>query len=160
MLTRFFILGQNPGTNHPRMLSALQKAARRGCQIVSINPLPEAGTTRFIHPQEFTNWLGKGTPLATLFLQVKINGDVPLLKGIMKELVLREDQHPGTVLDSQFIQESTEGFEPFSEALRKLSWQDIEAGCGNQSRIDTTGRRHCHACQISDLHMGHGHDST
>ncbi len=125
-----FILGQNPGTNHPRMLAALQKAARKGCQIVSINPLPEAGTTRFIHPQEFTQWLGKGTPLATLFLQVKINGDVPLLKGIMKELLLREDQNPGTVLDSRFIQQYTEGFEPFSEALRKMSWDEIEKGSG------------------------------
>ena len=125
-----FILGQNPGTNHPRMLAALQKAARRGCSIVSINPLPEAGTTRFIHPQEFTQWLGKGTPLATLFLQLKINGDVPLLKGIMKEMLIREDQSPGTVLDSDFIQQFTEGFEPFSEALRNLHWHDIEMGSG------------------------------
>ena len=125
-----FILGQNPGTNHPRMLAALQKAARRGCQIVSINPLPEAGTTRFIHPQEFTQWLGNGTPLATLFLQVKINGDVPLLKGIMKELLLREDQSPGAVLDSQFIQQYTEGFESFSDALRRVPWEEIEAGSG------------------------------
>ena len=125
-----FILGQNPGTNHPRMLATLQKAARRGCTIVSINPLPEAGTTRFIHPQEFTQWLGKGTPLATLFLQVKINGDVPLLKGIMKELLHREDQHPGTVLDSQFIQQYTEGFDSFAEALRGISWEEIEVGSG------------------------------
>ncbi len=125
-----FILGQNPGTNHPRMLAALQKAARRGCHIVSINPLPEAGTSRFIHPQEFTQWLGSGTPLATLFLQVKINGDVPLLKGIMKELILREDQNPGTVLDSPFIRQYTEGFEPFSDALRRMPWEEIEQGSG------------------------------
>ncbi len=120
-----FILGQNPGTNHPRMLATLQKAARRGCQIVSINPLPEAGTTRFIHPQEVTHWLGKGTPLATLFLPVKINGDVPLLKGIMKELLLREEQNPGTVIDGQFIQQYTERFESFAAALRKASWDEI-----------------------------------
>ncbi|HSF08449.1 MAG TPA: molybdopterin-dependent oxidoreductase, partial [Nitrospirales bacterium] len=87
-----FILGQNPGTNHPRMLATLQQAARRGCQIVSINPLPEAGTTRFIHPREVTRWLGKGTPIATLFLPIKINGDVALLKGIMKELLMREEK--------------------------------------------------------------------
>ena len=120
-----FILGQNPGTNHPRMLAALQKAARRGCQIVSINPLPEAGTTRFIHPQEVTHWLGKGTPLATLFLPVKVNGDVPLLKGIMKELLLREDQCPCTVLDSTFIQQHTADFKSFASALRNASWDDI-----------------------------------
>ena len=125
-----FILGQNPGTNHPRMLATLQKAARRGCQIVSINPLSEAGTTRFIHPQEVTTWLGKGTPLATLFLPVKINGDVPLLKGMMKELLEREDQYPGTILDSEFIQDYTEGFESFAAALRQVSWEDIVEGSG------------------------------
>lgn len=125
-----FILGQNPGTNHPRMLASLQKAARRGCQIVSINPLPEAGTTSFIHPQEVTHWLGKGTPLASLFLPVKINGDVPLLKGIMKELLEREDQHPGTVLDGAFIQNYTEGFESFAAGLRAVSWDEIIEGSG------------------------------
>jgi len=125
-----FILGQNPGTNHPRMLSTLQQAARRGCRIVSINPLPEAGTTRFIHPQEVTQWLGKGTLLATLFLPVKINGDVPLLKGIMKEMLNREDQNPGTVLDTKFIQQYTEGFESFAAELRKISWDDIVEGSG------------------------------
>ena len=125
-----FILGQNPGTNHPRMLATLQQAARKGCQIVSINPLPEAGTTRFIHPQEVTHWLGKGTPLASLFLPVKINGDVPLLKGIMKELLLREDKNPGTVIDSKFIQQYTEGFENFAAALRAVSWDDIVEGSG------------------------------
>lgn len=125
-----FILGQNPGTNHPRMLATLQKAARRGCQIVSINPLPEAGTTRFIHPQEFTTWLGQGTPLATLFLQVKINGDVALLKGMMKGLLEREDQHPGTILDKTFIQQYTDGFENFGAALQQVSWDDIVEGSG------------------------------
>ena len=125
-----FILGQNPGTNHPRMLATLQKAARRGCQIVSINPLPEAGTTRFIHPQEVTTWLGHGTPLATLFLPVKINGDVPLLKGLMKELLEREDQQPGTILDMAFIQQYTHGFDDFAAALRQVSWDDIVEGSG------------------------------
>ncbi|MEE8124843.1 MAG: FdhF/YdeP family oxidoreductase [Nitrospirales bacterium] len=125
-----FILGQNPGTNHPRMLATLQKAARRGCQIVSINPLPEAGTTRFIHPQEVTHWLGKGTPLATLFLPVKINGDVPLLKGVMKELLSREDTHPGTIIDKPFIQQYTEGYESFASALRNMSWEEIVEGSG------------------------------
>ena len=125
-----FILGQNPGTNHPRMLATLQKAARRGCQIVSINPLSEAGTTRFIHPQEFTTWLGKGTPLATLFLPIKINGDVALLKGMMKELLDREDLHPGTIFDWEFIQQQTAGFKEFADALRQVSWDDIVESSG------------------------------
>jgi len=125
-----FILGQNPGTNHPRMLATLQQAARRGCQIVSINPLPEAGTTRFIHPQEVTHWLGQGTPIATLYLPVKINGDVPLLKGIMKELLMREEKNPGTILDLPFIQQYTEGFDHFATATRNMSWEKIEEGSG------------------------------
>ncbi len=102
-----FVIGQNPGTNHPRMLTTLLNAKRRGCKIVHINPLPEAGTTRFKHPQEFWTWLGSGTQLADLFLQVRINGDVALLKGIMKELLDAEERRPGEVLDHNFINKHT-----------------------------------------------------
>src|SRR5712664_2992130 len=94
-----FVIGQNPGTNHPRMLTSLMQAKRRGCKIVHINPLPETGLARFKHPQEVWTWLGKGTQLADLFLQVRINGDVALLKGIMKELFDAEERRPGKVLD-------------------------------------------------------------
>ena len=84
-----FVIGQNPGTNHPRMLTSLQQAARRGCEIVSINPLPEAGLNRFKHPQELSELLGPGTAHHRLCLPVRINGDVALLKGLMKELLER-----------------------------------------------------------------------
>ena len=112
-----FVIGQNPGTNHPRMLSTLLSAKRRGCKIVHINPLPEVGTTRFKHPQQFWKWPGGGTQLADLFLQVRINGDVALLKGIMKEILDAEDRHPGEVLDREFINTYTTGFDEFKEAL-------------------------------------------
>ncbi len=120
-----FVIGQNPGTNHPRMLTALQKAKRQGCKIVHINPLPETGTTRFKHPQDILGMLGKGTALADLFLQVRINGDVALLKGIMKEMLEEETRHPGTVFDHEFIKAQTDGFESFVEALRQMNWGDI-----------------------------------
>jgi molybdopterin-dependent oxidoreductase alpha subunit len=120
-----FVIGQNPGTNHPRMLSVLQSAKRNGCTIVHINPLPEVGLKRFKYPQEVRGILGKGTELADLFLQVRINGDVPLLKGIMKEMLSEEQRSPGTVLDHKFIQETTNGFEEFAEALREVSWDEI-----------------------------------
>src|SRR6185295_7648170 len=81
------VVGQNPGTNHPRMLSALQRAVQRGARVVSVNPLPEAGLIRFQHPQHPLDLLGKGTPLASLFLPVRINGDVPLLLGVAKTLL-------------------------------------------------------------------------
>ena len=93
-----FVIGQNPGTNHPRMLSALQEAARRGAKIVSINPMQETGLKRFKHPQEVWNLLGSGTPIASSFLPVRINGDVALLKGIMKEM-LEQNAATGEGLD-------------------------------------------------------------
>jgi molybdopterin-dependent oxidoreductase alpha subunit len=120
-----FIIGQNPGTNHPRMLTTLLEAKRRGCKIVHINPLPEAGTTRFKHPQEFWNWLGAGTQLADLFLQVRINGDVALLKGIMKEVLDAEERRPGEILDHEFINKYTTGFAEFKDALARTHLGDI-----------------------------------
>ena len=120
-----FIVGQNPGTNHPRMLTTLIEAKRRGCKIVHINPLPEAGTTRFKHPREVWTWLGSGTRLADLFVQVRINGDVALLKGMMKEVLDAEGQRPGQILDHEFINRHTTGFVGFREALRQVHLGDI-----------------------------------
>jgi molybdopterin-dependent oxidoreductase alpha subunit len=129
-----FIIGQNPGTNHPRMLTALQKAKRNGCKIVHINPLPEVGATRFKHPQEIFHLLGKGTELADLFLQLRINGDVPLLKGIMKEMLEEELRRPGEVFDREFINAQTDGFESFLQALKEVSWEEIieQSGIGRE----------------------------
>jgi len=115
-----FVIGQNPGTNHPRMLTSLLEAKRRGCKIVHINPLPETGLVSFKHPQEFWTWLGAGTKLADLFLQVRINGDVALLKGIMKEVLDAEERRPGQVLDQDFINSHTTGFAEFKAALGAL----------------------------------------
>ena len=120
-----FVIGQNPGTNHPRMLSALQQAKQNGCKLVHINPLPEVGMTRFKHPQDVVGLLGRGTALADLFLQVRINGDVALLKGIMKDVLAEEERRPGQVLDHEFIRQYTTGFEEFAAALRKVHWGDI-----------------------------------
>ena len=89
------ILGQNPGTNHPRMLLALQKAKRNGCKIIAVNPLKEAGLIAFKNPQEAAGLLGFSTPLADLYLQVRIGGDMALLKGLMKLLLEAEYRQPG-----------------------------------------------------------------
>lgn len=120
-----FVIGQNPGTNHPRMLTALQKAKRNGCKLVHINPLPEVGMTQFKHPQEVLGWVGAGTTLADLFLQVRINGDVALLKGIMKAVFAEEERRPGQVLDEEFIRNYTSGFAEFAGAIKKASWDEI-----------------------------------
>ncbi|HEU4933344.1 MAG TPA: FdhF/YdeP family oxidoreductase [Pyrinomonadaceae bacterium] len=115
-----FVIGQNPGTNHPRMLSSLQRAKQNGCKLVHINPLPEVGMTRFKHPRHVLGLLGSGTELADLFLQVRINGDVALLKGITKAVLAHEN-----ALDRDFIDSYTTGFEEFAAALASVSWDEI-----------------------------------
>jgi molybdopterin-dependent oxidoreductase alpha subunit len=119
------LIGQNPGTNHPRMLTTLQKAKRAGCFMISVNPLPEAGLLRFKNPQELGGLLGRGTALTDLFLQVRVNGDAALLKGLIKALLEREERAPGTAFDKAFIEQKTAGFEEFLAALRAARWDEL-----------------------------------
>lgn len=126
------IAGQNPGTNHPRMLTALQNAKRRGATIIAVNPMREVGLLRFKHPQEPLHWLGHGTQIADHYLQIRINGDVPLFKGLSKAMLDAEAAAPGTVLDRQFIADYTNGFEAFADGIRATRWADIV----EQSGID------------------------
>lgn len=114
------ILGQNPGTNHPRMLTALQKAKKNGAIIISINPLPEAGLMAFSNPQQLKGWLGMETQLTDIFLQIKLNGDMALLQALEWMMLKADNSHPGSVLDHEFIREHTDGFDHFSEHIRSL----------------------------------------
>ena len=106
-----FVVGQNPGTNHPRMLATLEAAARRGATIVSVNPLAEVGTMRFAHPQSPLGLLGDATTLARMHVPVRINGDVAFFQGVMKAMLEEEQRAPGRVVDRAFVDEHTEGFE-------------------------------------------------
>ncbi|ACY19281.1 FdhF/YdeP family oxidoreductase [Haliangium ochraceum] len=124
------VIGQNPGTNHPRMLSSLREAARRGCRIVSINPLREPGLMRFSHPQKVGDLLGDGVALASEFLQVRIGGDLALLQGLAKAVIEAEDATPGTVLDREFIDAHTTGFDDYAAGLRALEWATLCADSG------------------------------
>jgi molybdopterin-dependent oxidoreductase alpha subunit len=119
------IMGQNPGTNHPRMLNSLQTAKRRGATIISVNPLPETGLMRYQNPQEVLSMLGKGTELTDLFLPVKIGGDLALLKGIIREMLQIEAQQPGQVVDRPFVDQYAEGFDAFLAATDLISWEMI-----------------------------------
>jgi molybdopterin-dependent oxidoreductase alpha subunit len=136
-----FVIGQNPGTNHPRMLTALQKAKQNGCRLVHINPLPEVGMTQFKHPQDVLRWIGGGTTLADLFLQVRINGDVALLQGIAKAVFEEEERRPGQVLDHEFIRSYTSGFEEFAAAIENAPWSEITEQCDiSRAQIDEAAR--------------------
>ena len=124
------ILGQNPGTNHPRMLSALQKAKAAGAMIISINPLPETGLMGFRNPQNVKGMLGVSTPLTDIFLQVKLNGDMALLQAIELLLCLEEEKAPGSIFDHDFIEKNTQGYAEFIEHLQDASLADLSAACG------------------------------
>ena len=124
------IMGQNPGTNAPRMLTALEKAKKNGAQIISINPLPETGLMAFRNPQEVKGILGSATQLTDLFLQVKLNGDMALLQAIELLLWLEEEREPGTVFDHKFIKEHTEGYEVFAEHIQQQSLSELSEACG------------------------------
>ncbi|MFD5951426.1 FdhF/YdeP family oxidoreductase [Streptomyces collinus] len=124
------VVGQNPGTNHPRMLSALETAKDRGARIISVNPLPEAGLLRFKNPQRPSGVLGSGTQLTDLFLQIRLGGDQALFQAFNRMLLEAEDDAPGTVLDHDFITAHTHGFDDFADQARKTSWDDVLEATG------------------------------
>ncbi len=124
------ILGQNPGTNHPRMLTALQKAKAKGAIIISINPLPETGLMGFNNPQKLKGILGIESALTDIFLQVKINGDMPLLQAIEKLLFEEEIINPGKIFDQDFIKKNTGGYESFIHHLQQLNIQQLAQESG------------------------------
>ena len=132
------ICGQNPGTNHPRRLTALERAKRGGSRIVAVNPLPEAGLLGFKNPQKPSAYLGASTPLADRYLQIRLGGDQALFAAAGRLLLEAEDAAPGTVLDQGFIERHTSGFPEYAahvrgldpsvvEAATGLSWAEIEA---------------------------------
>ncbi|MDN0073546.1 FdhF/YdeP family oxidoreductase [Crenobacter sp. SG2303] len=147
------IFGQNPATNHPRMLGELREASRRGATIVSVNPLRERGLERFTSPQHPLEMITMGsTKIASTFIQPKLGGDFALIKGVAKYIVELDDEAVanGTerVLDVAFIREHTLGFEAFADDLRQESWALLESESGvpreeieNLGRIYANGKR-------------------
>ena len=124
------IMGQNPGTNAPRMLTALQKAKNNGATIISVNPLPETGLMAFNNPQQVSGLLGIATQLTDLYLPVKLNGDMALLQAIELLLWLEEEKAPGTVFDTDFIRDRTTGYGEFLAHLKQFSLPDLSEACG------------------------------
>ncbi|MFF4080420.1 FdhF/YdeP family oxidoreductase [Streptomyces sp. NPDC001777] len=118
------VAGQNPGTNHPRMLSALEKAKNAGAKIISVNPLPEAGLERFKNPQTPLGMI-RGTALNDLFLQIRIGGDQALFR-LLNKMILQTE---GAV-DETFVREHTHGFEEFAAAAREADWSETLTATG------------------------------
>jgi molybdopterin-dependent oxidoreductase alpha subunit len=123
------VAGQNPGTNHPRMLSALEKAKQRGATIIAVNPLPEAGLLRFENPQTVRGVAFGGTQLADGFVQIRLGGDQALFQAIGKHLLEAEERNGG-VLDHEFIAAHTSGFDAYRDAMRDAQWPELVAATG------------------------------
>ena len=119
------IIGQNPGTNAPRMMSALAKGKKNGAKIIAINPLPEAGLMGFINPQSVREVITGGVQLADLYLPVKINGDMALLKALELLLIEFEKKNPGKVFDEEFIQNKTVGYEDFMKQFDDYKLEEL-----------------------------------
>ena len=129
------VIGQNPGTNHPRMLTALRDAKHNGAKIIHINPLPEAGLTKFKHPQDYMKGDLRATTLADLHLQVRIGGDAALLKGLIKT------QLDSNAIDRHFIEGHTSGFDEMSANVGAIDWGVIESDSGlTRSEIESAGK--------------------
>jgi formate dehydrogenase major subunit len=118
------IAGQNPGTNHPRMLTALEIAKENGATIVAVNPLKEAGLHRFKNPQKPKGVVGRGTVIADLHLPIRINGDLALLQALGHLLVEWD------ALDHDFIARHTHGFEEWKEHVAAVDWDVVERSTG------------------------------
>lgn len=122
-----FVFGQNPGTNHPRMMSALRKAAKGGCKIVAINNLKEIALQKFASPQQPLELLtGKSTSISQLYLTPKLGTDFALIRGISKTII---DKFPNAI-DTSFIEAHTIAFEDYVKAVKQTQWSKIEAQTG------------------------------
>ncbi|WP_025274863.1 FdhF/YdeP family oxidoreductase [Haloglycomyces albus] len=118
------VVGQNPGTNHPRMLTTLEEAKRQGARIVSINPLPETGLERYHDPQSIRGLVGPGTQLSDLHLPIRVGGDLALFSALNRSLIEAE------AVDGDFIETYTDGYHDYSEALLSTPaeefWEKID----------------------------------
>ncbi|HZJ03940.1 MAG TPA: FdhF/YdeP family oxidoreductase [Nocardioidaceae bacterium] len=143
------IMGQNPGTNHPRMLTALEEAKEAGADIVAINPLPEAGLMRYKNPQRVKGIIGHGTGLADQYLQIRLAGDMALMQALSKRVLDAEAAHPGTVLDQKFIEEHCQGLEELKEHLAHLDERAVLEATGLRTEeIDELAARYLKADRV------------
>ncbi|TDC85828.1 FdhF/YdeP family oxidoreductase [Micromonospora sp. KC606] len=137
-----FVVGQNPGTNHPRMLSALEHTKRNGGQVVAVNTLPEAGLMRFKNPQKASGLVGRGTVIADQFVQIRPGGDLALFQMLNRLLLEADDAAGGGVLDRGYIERYTTGFEAFAQHIRTVTWAQVLSATGlPRSEIEEVHRR-------------------
>ncbi|MFB7717699.1 FdhF/YdeP family oxidoreductase [Nocardia sp. NPDC056100] len=132
------VAGQNPGTNHPRMLSALGEAKAHGAKVIAVNPLPETGLIGFRDPQTIKGFTS-GITIADDFLQIRLGGDMALFQGLGKLLFEAEDREPGTVVDHEFVNAHTAGFAEYEKQARAVDLGIVEEATGlTRADLDRT----------------------
>ena len=135
------IAGQNPGTNHPRMLSVLEKAKANGAEIIAVNPLPEAGFFRFKDPQKVHGVIGKGIPIADEFVQIRLGGDMALFASLGRLLLEADDRAPGTVVDHDFIAEHCSNFRDYETQTRTVDLDTVLEATGiDRAQLERVAR--------------------
>lgn len=145
------VFGQNPGTNHPRMLGELRRAVQRGARVLAFNPLRERGLERFADPQDALEMLHNGSErIASEYYQLRIGGDFAVAAGMIKHVLERDAEERAAgrapLLDDAFIAEHTDGFAAFRAEVEALRWHELETLSGlSESRIRDAGKRYLHA---------------
>lgn len=134
-----FVVGQNPGTNHPRMLGSLAECRKNGGKVIAVNPLPEAGLLKFKDPQTPKGLVGGGDRISDEYLQIKVGGDQALFQALGHLLLKKEEAEPGSVVDWDFLGSSTQGFEEYRAARAELDWDVTELATGlTRAEIEET----------------------
>jgi molybdopterin-dependent oxidoreductase alpha subunit len=152
-----FFFGQNPGSNSPRFLHPLQEAVKRGCRIVTFNPVREKGLLTFVNPQSPTEMLtGKETQISCQYHQVRPGGDIAAMIGLCKHVLAEEDkakQQGKHVLDIDFIQQHTHGFDEFEKQVRAIPWERIEAESGlSRGALEAAGQVYVEADRVIGIY--------
>jgi len=143
------VMGQNPGTNHPRMLTALEEAKENGAEIVAVNPMPEAGLKRYKNPQRVKGIIGHGTGMADQFVQVRLGGDMALLQAVSKRVLAAEAASPGTVLDHEFLREHCQGLAELTAHLAQVDEKAVLEATGlRAAEIDELAARYLRAEKV------------
>ena len=135
------IAGQNPGTNHPRMLSVLEKAKANGARIIAVNPLPEAGLIRFKDPQKVHGVVGHGIPIADEFVQIRLGGDMALFAGLGRLLLEADDRAPGSIVDRDFIARHCSNFAEYEARTRQVDLDTVLEATGiDRTQLDRVAK--------------------
>lgn len=153
-----FFFGQNTGQNSPRFLHPLQEAVKRGCRIVTFNPLREKGLVAFTNPQSPSEMLtGKETPISELYLQVRPSGDIAALMGLCKYVIESERtqwaEQKHHLIDVDFLAQHVHGYEDFVAAIDATSWNEIERESGlTRADLGTAGEIYCNSHKVIGIY--------